>query len=188
MDSASSDSRIPRVIVLPRGINVGGNNKVPMPALRDALARRGYTGVRTLLASGNIIVPDPGGERGADTVCDAVRECMDTDFGVAVDCVARTDTEMRDVLAADPFGKVAVNGSRYLVTFLSAPLSPELVAEYEATDLGPGEYVFAGREVFTWAPEGVLSLRLDYSRLAKDAGCAATARNWNTVAKIVAAL
>ena len=188
MDSASSVPQVPQVIVLPRGINVGGNNKVPMPALRESLARRGFPGVRTLLASGNIIVPDPGNERGADTMCDAVRECMDTDFGVAVDCVARTDTEMRDVFAADPFGEVADNGSRYLVTFLSAPLPPELVTAYEATDLGPGEYVFSGREVFTWAPDGVLSLRLDYSRLAKDAGCVATARNWNTVAKIVAAL
>lgn len=46
--------------VLIRGINVGGKNPVPMPALRDALAERGYEGVRTYIQSGNVVLRSRG--------------------------------------------------------------------------------------------------------------------------------
>jgi len=42
--------------VLVRGINVGGQNKVSMPALKNCLEERGYTDVTTYLASGNIVL------------------------------------------------------------------------------------------------------------------------------------
>lgn len=45
-----------RYLVLLRGINVGGRNKVPMAALRDLLGSVGYEDVSTYIASGNAIV------------------------------------------------------------------------------------------------------------------------------------
>ena len=45
-----------RYLVLLRGINVGGKNKVPMAALRDLLEELGHTDVRTYIASGNAIL------------------------------------------------------------------------------------------------------------------------------------
>src|SRR5580765_3613557 len=45
-----------RYLVLLRGINVGGKNKVPMAALRDLLESHGHTKVSTYIASGNVIL------------------------------------------------------------------------------------------------------------------------------------
>ena len=45
-----------RYVVLLRGINVGGRNKVPMAALRDLLESHGHTKVSTYIASGNVIL------------------------------------------------------------------------------------------------------------------------------------
>lgn len=45
-----------RYLVLLRGINVGGRNKVPMAALRELLESHGHTKVSTYIASGNAIV------------------------------------------------------------------------------------------------------------------------------------
>ena len=45
-----------RYLVLLRGINVGGRNKVPMAALRDLLESHGHTKVSTYIASGNVIL------------------------------------------------------------------------------------------------------------------------------------
>jgi uncharacterized protein (DUF1697 family) len=45
-----------RYVALLRGINVGGNNKVPMAALRELLAERGFTGVESYIASGNVLL------------------------------------------------------------------------------------------------------------------------------------
>ena len=43
-------------LILLRGINVGGKNKVPMAPLRDLLEELGYTDVSTYIASGNVIL------------------------------------------------------------------------------------------------------------------------------------
>jgi len=43
-------------IVLIRGINVGGKNKVPMASLREHLAQAGFANASTYIASGNIVL------------------------------------------------------------------------------------------------------------------------------------
>jgi uncharacterized protein (DUF1697 family) len=45
-----------RYLVLLRGINVGGRNKVPMATLRELLESHGHTNVSTYIASGNVIL------------------------------------------------------------------------------------------------------------------------------------
>ena len=45
-----------RYLVMPRGINVGSRNRVPMAELRAMLTAAGYSDVTTVLQSGNVIV------------------------------------------------------------------------------------------------------------------------------------
>ncbi len=58
---------MPRYVALLRGVNVGGNKKVPMADLRELLVGLGYTDVRTHLNSGNAVFSSasirPGGNR-----------------------------------------------------------------------------------------------------------------------------
>ena len=90
-----------RMVVLPRGINVGGHNKVPMPALRADLAKAGFSDVITLLASGNIIVTAPGDS--VSEASDRVREVIASSSGTEVVCVARCRANARD-RRAQPVG------------------------------------------------------------------------------------
>ena len=43
-------------IVLLRGINVGGKNRVPMAELKRLISERGYAAVSTYIASGNVLL------------------------------------------------------------------------------------------------------------------------------------
>jgi uncharacterized protein (DUF1697 family) len=43
-------------VILLRGINVGGKNKVPMAQLRECLEALGFMNVTTLIASGNVVL------------------------------------------------------------------------------------------------------------------------------------
>jgi uncharacterized protein (DUF1697 family) len=43
-------------VVLLRGINVGGNNIIPMAALRAAFADMGFVDPQTYIQSGNVVV------------------------------------------------------------------------------------------------------------------------------------
>ena len=45
-----------KYVVLLRGINVGGRNKVPMASLKKRLEELGFTNVSTYIASGNVIL------------------------------------------------------------------------------------------------------------------------------------
>jgi uncharacterized protein (DUF1697 family) len=53
---ASRAKPIKPYVVLLRGINVGGKNKLPMARLRAFLEERGYSDVSTYIASGNVIL------------------------------------------------------------------------------------------------------------------------------------
>lgn len=47
-----------RYIVLLRGINISGKNKISMPELKTALSEKGSADVKTYLNSGNVILSD----------------------------------------------------------------------------------------------------------------------------------
>lgn len=76
-----------RYLVLLRGINVGGRNKVPMAPLRQLLEELGYGDVRTYIASGNVLL-------GSDRPADEIRERIET----ALPAAFRLDSELVSVL------------------------------------------------------------------------------------------
>ena len=53
---------MPAFVALLRGVNVGKAKRVPMAELRDLLSSLGYTGVATLLNSGNAVFRALAGE------------------------------------------------------------------------------------------------------------------------------
>ncbi len=183
-----------RCVVLPKGINVGGHNRVPMAELRPKLAEAGYTDPVTILQSGNIIVtadqPDdaPGPTSVAAAVAASVQQLLADEFDVHVPCVARTAAEIEAILERNPLRHLADDGSRYLVNFLSDEPSPVAVRELTEADHTPEVLHVEGSEAYVWAPDGIKALRLTYAHLERHFGVTATARNWNTLERIAAKL
>ena len=185
-----------RCVVLPRGINVGGHNRVPMAELRPKLVDAGYADPVTILQSGNIIVtadqpdqPDqPGDATGAAAVAASVQQLLADEFDVQVPCVARTAAKVEAILERNPLRHLADDGSRYLVNFLSDEPSPEAVRDLTEVDHSPEVVHVEGSEAYVWAPEGIKALRLTYAHLERHFGVTATARNWNTLERIAAKL
>jgi uncharacterized protein (DUF1697 family) len=63
-DDHEAGTNVTTYLILLRGINVGGKNKVPMAPLRELLEELGYSKVSTYIASGNVILRSrraPGG-------------------------------------------------------------------------------------------------------------------------------
>ncbi|WP_419854624.1 DUF1697 domain-containing protein [Candidatus Poriferisodalis sp.] len=179
-----------RCVVLPKGINVGGHNRVPMAELRPKLAEAGYTDPITILQSGNIIVTadQPDDATGPAAVAASVQQLLADEFDVHVPCVARTAAEIEAILERNPLRHIADDGSRYLVNFLSDEPSPEAVRELTEVDHSPEVVHVEGSEAYVWAPEGIKALHLTYAHLERHFGVTATARNWNTLERIAAKL
>jgi uncharacterized protein (DUF1697 family) len=174
-----------RLLVMPRGINVGNRNRVPMAELRTELSSAGFADVTTILQSGNVLVTDPAGD-GAEKVAARVEKVLVDAFDVSVPCVVRTAEQVRTIVEGNPLGDVAEDGSRHLVTFLSRQPPAEAVKELVAKDHSPEVLHLDGTEAYVWSPEGVKAMKLSYTFLEKRFGCIATARNWNTLEKIAA--
>ena len=102
--------------------------------------------------------------------------------------MVRTVAEVQRVIERNPLGDVAVDGSRYLVNFLSDEPDPDAARSLLAGDHSPEVLAIEGREAYVWTPEGVRAMRLSYAYLGKRLGIVVTARNWNTLHKIVAKL
>ena len=172
-----------RYLVMPRGINVGLRNRVPMAELRAVLADAGYSGVATVLQSGNVIVSTESDHR--DEVAGAMQRLLSDEFDVNVPCVVRTANQVRQVLERNPLQEVVCDPSRYLVNFLSEEPDPEVAAALLEEDHSPEAIAIEAAEAYVWTPDGVKAMTLSYAYLEKRLGVVATARNWNTLEKIV---
>lgn len=91
---------MPRYVVLLRGVNVGGHNRLPMAEWRAALTADGFCDVRTLIQSGNAVLDAPGD---AASLRESVVAGLSSRFGLTVGCVVLAAETFGGILAANPF-------------------------------------------------------------------------------------
>jgi uncharacterized protein (DUF1697 family) len=165
-----------------RGINLGSTRRIAMSELRDALAAAGHRDVRTHLQSGNVVLESSAS---AAELAKALEEQIAEAFGVTVEVVIRTRAQLAAVVQRDPLGDVADNPSRYLVTFLTKKPAACVLRELVGLDAAPERLVAAGREIYSWHPDGIHGSRLARELTDRRLGVVATSRNWNTVTKLL---
>ena len=110
-------------VALLRGINVGGNRRVPMAELRATVEAAGHTRVTTLLNSGNVVLTlrDGVGGPGTDVHASLAAEVADglrARLGLDVDVFVRTRGEIDATIAANPFPEAARDDPAHLVLSL----------------------------------------------------------------------
>ena len=89
-------------------------------------------------------------------------------------------------LECNPLQMVVSDRSRYLVNFLSEEPDPGAARTLLEEDHSPEAIAIRGAEIYVWTPDGVKAMILSYAYLEQRFGVVATARNWNTMEKIVA--
>ncbi|CRK60775.1 hypothetical protein [Alloactinosynnema sp. L-07] len=170
-------------MALLRGVNVGGNKKIAMADLRELLAELGFGEVKTLLQSGNAVFSGKGTPASIGTKIEAA---LAEKHGLTTRCVVRTAKEIQQVVDGHPLADVADNGSRMMAVFLSETLDAEQAATVEALDAATIKV--GDRVVYQWCPNGILEAPEIVPFLLKQWKIHGTARNWNTVTKIAAAI
>lgn len=169
-------------IVLLRGINVGGANRLAMADLRELMTRLGHSGVATYIQSGNVVVTSSRSDRA--TLAAEIRDGIHASFEMAVTAVLRTPDELRAALAANPF-TTEPDGTKVLITFLSDVPSPDDVARLEAERFVPDRFELLGSELFGHYPNGAGRSKMTLDYFEKRLKVRGTARNLNTVGKLI---
>ncbi len=172
-----------RQVVLLRGINLGPNNRIAMPQLREVLTEAGFEDVSTYVQSGNIVLSSNASE--AELV-PRFKALIADGFGLDIDVVVRNRDELAEVVARNPLGDIVDNPKRYQVSFLESELDAETVDRLSGLTTEPEQLVAIGRELYAWHPAGVARSKLWAKVADKRLGTVATARNWTTVTKLLA--
>jgi uncharacterized protein (DUF1697 family) len=172
------------VIALLRGVNVGGRVRVPMAELRDVAAGLGLADVRTYVQSGNLVFRSPTGDASGLTA--ALEARIAERFGHPVRVIARTVGEFAEAVAANPFRDEAVDGTKVHVVFLESAPPADVVARLDPGRSPLDTFVVLGRELYVHYPDGAGRSKLTLDYVERVLEVAATARNWNTVTKLLA--
>ncbi|BBX62960.1 hypothetical protein MSAS_21340 [Mycobacterium saskatchewanense] len=132
-----------------RGVNVGGVN-LKMAEVARALTEAGFTDVRTILATGNVLLDASGGVAAVRQKAEsALRDSFGYDAWVLVYGI---DT-VRAVADAYPFER-EVDGYQSYVTFVADDAVLDELAGL-ASDAGPDEKISRGDGVIYWqVPKG----------------------------------
>ncbi len=169
------------LIALLRGINVIGNNKLPMKELAALLTGLGLRDVQTYIQSGNVVFHSNAKNKTA--LAAKISATIEAQHGFAPQVLLLDAAELHKAMAGNPY-PAAVSAPRTLHLFFLAetPQHPDLKA-LEAIRSGGERFKLAGKVFYLHTPDGFGPSKLA-ARVEKSLGVAATARNWSTVCKL----
>ncbi|HZZ88504.1 MAG TPA: DUF1697 domain-containing protein [Caulobacteraceae bacterium] len=173
-------------IALLRAVNVGGRGKVAMADLRALLTGLGLEAPRSLLQTGNLVFR---AEASGETLAARLEREAESRLGLRTDVLVRSGNEWSQIVAANPFPRMAKDDPSHLVVMpLKAAPDPEGLKALRAWIPG-GETVEAiGRELYIAYPDGIGASKLTGAVIERRVKTRGTARNWNTATKLLALL
>jgi uncharacterized protein (DUF1697 family) len=161
-------------VALLRAVNVGGTGKLPMTVLKAMCTELGFGRVETYIASGNVVFDS---ELSAQGVQARLAQRLQIYAGREIGVFVRTAARMHSILKKNPFHDRQPNLT-YAFFLHDKPERGVLdrVRGRDAEEMGLGPC-----EIYVYYPKG-----MGQSKLQIPAANAGTARNLNTVAKLVA--
>jgi uncharacterized protein (DUF1697 family) len=169
-------------VAMLRGINLGPRRRVPMADLRTLLTEAGYEDVRTYVQSGNVVLRSPAKPAEVEP---ELQGFISERFGFDVPVIVRSRAQLAAIVKADPFGHVADNPKRYVVTFLPEKPGGDVVHRLQSLATDSELFTSAGRQMYTWHPDGQARSKLAAALTGKALGANATARNWTTLTTLL---
>jgi len=171
-------------IALLRGINVAGQKKIKMDALKAVFEQMDLLNVRTYIQSGNVLFES--GEKDEAALAKRIERGIEEAFGFQVPVVLRTEEQLADVVRRNPYelsGRPETD-SLY-VTFLRTVPSEEAVASCLALRNEIDEFIIDGLEVFVLIHKSYGESKFSNNFMEKKLKTVATTRNWETVNKLL---
>jgi uncharacterized protein (DUF1697 family) len=162
-----------RYVALLRAVNVGGTGKLPMSDLKAMCREAGFARVETYIASGNVVFESSAAPA---KVKAELEERLRAYKGKAVGVILRSSRELAAVLKANPFP--GAEPKHTYVIFLDSPAPLDALSH--ASGRQDEQLHLGEREIFVHYPGG-----MGRSKLKIPAAKTGTARNMNTVAKLV---
>lgn len=170
-------------IALFRGINVGKAKRIAMAELKAMFEDLGFSNVRTLLNSGNVVFEAGRGTSAAHAT--RIAAALVERTGVAANTLVLKATTLDAAIADNPFADRIDDPSRLLVGFY---IDGTDHAPFEALRRECPDEAFAlgAHACYLWCPDGILESRIGETLGGSKFRDRVTARNWATTLKLQA--
>ena len=167
-------------VALLRGINVGGNNILPMKEFRELLAALGCEDVATYIQSGNAVFKHDSDSAG---LSESITAAIASSFGFEPSVVVLSATGFSAVVAKCPFAAEAIEPKFLHAWFLHEAATAANTVRLNELASGGEKFFLTDSAFYLHAPNGIGRSKLG-GQVEKCLGVPATARNWRTISKI----
>jgi uncharacterized protein (DUF1697 family) len=172
------------IVSMLRGVNVGGHNMIKMDALRALYQSLKLQDPHTYVQSGNVVFSTD--ERDLVQLARRIENGIERSFHFRPDVIVRTTSELRDVIARNPFAtRRGIEPNKLLVTFLASDPAADAREKVLKIKTDPEELSISGREVYIYYPAGMGRSKLSWIGIANALKTTGTGRNWNSVTKLL---
>lgn len=168
-----------------RGINVGRAKRIAMADLRSLIEGLGFTDVRTLLNSGNVVFQ--ASRPNVVRVASAVEAAIHGKFGFSAAVVVVTAQELDVIVAENRRTEHARDPSKFLVAFVASTATLAKARPLCERSWAPDAIDIGTKAAYLWCANGIIESKLMQS-FARATAESATTRNWATVLKLQAAI
>ncbi|MDQ3785368.1 MAG: DUF1697 domain-containing protein [Actinomycetota bacterium] len=170
-------------LALLRGINLGAKNKIAMPELRSLFEDQGHQEVVTYVQSGNVVFQSQSST--PKNIAPGIERAISETFGLTVSVILRTRSELKRAVSGNPFLSPGVDFASLHVMFLADAPARKAIETLDPDRSQPDEFEIRGREIYLRFPNGSGRSKLTIDYFERKLGTSATARNWNTVTKVL---
>jgi uncharacterized protein (DUF1697 family) len=174
--------RMKTYVALFRGINVGGNNVLPMKNLVALLENIGSKNVKTYIQSGNAVFEHE--EENASLLSSKIGTTIENSHGFKPQVLLLGLEDIERAVGSNPFPEAESEPRSLHIFFLAAkPNNPDL-GTLESIKSDGERFALKDRVFYLHAPGGIGRSRLA-ANTEKVLSVAATGRNWRTVCKVL---
>jgi uncharacterized protein (DUF1697 family) len=170
-------------VALLRGINVGGKHMLPMKDLAAIFVQAGCSNVRTYIQSGNVLFNAPASV--LNKLSWLITERIAARFGFQVPVVIRTTEQLARTIRENPFPDAAAFPRTLYVCFLADVPDPIAIGSLDPDRSPPHAFRVLNGEIYLHLPGDAARTKLTAAYFDAKLSTTCTARNWNTVRKIL---
>ncbi len=170
------------LIALLRGINVGGNNKLPMKELTTVLEGLGLRNVKTYIQSGNVVFQSERSDM--NDLSGEITAAINKSHGFAPYVLLLDAQAMQAAIAANPFPEGEPEPKSLHLFFMDATPQKINWETLERLKVANERYQLIDKVFYLHAPDGIGRSKLAEG-FAKGWGVNITARNWRSVITIM---
>jgi uncharacterized protein (DUF1697 family) len=169
------------IIILLRGINVGGKNKLNMAELKAILQTLNFHNIQTYIQSGNVVCQT--NETNLTLLSAQLKTAIGTQFEFEPDILMLTKEKLLGSLSNNPYPEAEAEPKTLHLFFLSSPAAQADIGKLTTLKKESERFTLTEEVFYLHTPEGIGRSKLA-AQAEKALGVPITARNWRTCLKL----